>query len=71
MTHKNMASERVRLGLTQGQMAEKLGGIAVSTLSRYEHDHDLIPPAILKRSAEIFGCTTDYLLDLTEERTVQ
>lgn len=69
MAHKNMASERVRIGLTQEQMAERLGGIAVSTLCRYERDHDAIPPSILKKSAEIFGCTTDYLLDLTDERT--
>lgn len=68
MANKNMASERVRKGMTQGELAGELG-IAVSTLVRYESDSGTIPPEILKKSAEIFGCTTDYLLDLTDERT--
>ena len=67
MEHRNMASERVRIGVTQRQMAEKLG-VSESTLVRYERNNDIIPPAILKKSAEIFGCSVNYLLDLTEER---
>lgn len=67
---RNMASERVRLGMTQQEMANLLN-IAVSTLCRYENDADSIPPAVLKKSADVFGCTTDYLLDLTPERVAR
>ena len=70
MANKNMASERVRLNMTQEDMAKRLN-IAVSTLCRYEKDADTIPPAILKKSADIFGCSTDYLLDLTPERVAR
>lgn len=67
MEHYNMASERVRVGLTQEKMARELG-INVSTLARYEKSTDSIPPSILKAASEYFGCTTDYLLDMTPER---
>lgn len=68
MEHRNMASERVRMGITQQKMAEKLG-VSESTLVRYERDTDAIPPAILKKASDVFGCTVDYLLDRTDERT--
>lgn len=67
MEHFNMASERVRMGLTQEEMAKKLN-VSVSTVSRYEKNVDSIPPAVLKIASELFGCTTDYLLDMTPER---
>lgn len=66
MTHRNLASERVRIGLTQEQMAKELG-IAASTLVRYEQG-GVVPPSILSAAADKFGCTVDYLLDRTEER---
>lgn len=64
----NIASERKRAGLTQEQLARELG-IAASTLREWELARR--PPAtdVTARMASIFGCTIDYLLALTEERT--
>ena len=67
MKHYNMASERIRIGLTQEKMARELG-ISTSALVKYEKNTDTIPPTVLKSASEIFGCTTDYLLDMTSER---
>ena len=68
MRHRNLASERVRIGITQEKMAEKLG-ISTSTLVRYENNAETMPPNVLMQASSIFGCSTDYLLDLSEERT--
>jgi len=70
MAHKNLASERVRVGMTQEQLATELG-IATSTLVRYEADTDAIPAPVLASASRLFGCSTDYLLDMTDERTAQ
>ncbi len=69
MATKNLASERVRVGLTQEQMCEKLGGIAVSTLCRYETDVNTAPVSILCKVADICDCSVDYLLGRKAERT--
>lgn len=67
MKHKNLASERTRLDLNQTECAEKLG-ISLKLLAKYESDYDYIPGDFAIKAAEFFGCSTDYLLDLTEDR---
>lgn len=69
MAHRNLASERVRIGLTQEEFAKEIG-IAASTLNRYEKNGQM-PPDFIKKAAGYFGCTTDYLLDLTNERVAR
>lgn len=67
MKHRNLASERVRIGLNQTECASSLG-VSVKKLVKYENNSDTIPGEILSKAAEFFGCSTDYLLDMTDER---
>lgn len=67
MQHKNLASERTRLGLTQTQLAEALG-TNIKAITRYERNTGLMPADFVKKASEFFGCSADYLLDATEER---
>jgi transcriptional regulator with XRE-family HTH domain len=67
MRHRNLASERVRVGMNQTECAEKLG-VSVRQIVKYEADSDSMPGDFVKRAAEYFGCSSDYLLDLTDER---
>jgi transcriptional regulator with XRE-family HTH domain len=67
LQHMNMASERVRIGLNQTQMAERLG-VSVATLHAYETGKRKIPQSALVSAADLFGCSVDYLLDRTPER---
>ena len=69
MKHKNLASERIRIGMNQTECAEKLG-VTLKMLGKYEADYDSMPGDFVKKAAEFFGCSTDYLLDMTDERTV-
>ena len=65
--HKNLASERVRLGLNQTECAEQLG-IPIKRIVQYESNIDTAPVEFVKRAADFFECSTEYLLDMTEER---
>lgn len=64
----NIASERKRLGLRQADLAEKLG-VSKSTVERWEQN--VTPPFgdKLVEMHDLFGCTVDYLLGITDERT--
>lgn len=62
----NIASERKRLGITQDALAARIG-CCKTTMSSYEGGAT-IPSDMLKKMADIFGCTVDYLLDRTQER---
>lgn len=68
MVHNNLASERVRVGMTQTECAEKLG-TTLRLIGKYESNPGTMPAEFVKRAAEFFGCTSDYLLDMTDERT--
>lgn len=67
MSHRNLASERIRAGLNQTDCSNLLG-VTVKTLVRYESDLTAMPADFVKRAADFFGCSSDYLLDMTEER---
>ena len=67
MQHKNLASERVRVGLNQTECSKKLG-VTLKMLGKYESDSDTMPADFVKRAADFFGCSSDYLLDMTDER---
>lgn len=53
---------RHMLGLSQLQFAEDLG-VAQNTLSNYESEKRQIPLDLLKRIAERYDVTVDYLTD--------
>lgn len=67
MSHKNLASERVRVGMNQTDCAAALG-VSIKKLVKYEADAGCMPGDFVKRAADFFDCSTDYLLDLTDER---
>lgn len=58
---KRIIANCKRLGLTQDQLAEKLG-ITAQAVSKWENDLSCPDITILPRLADIFGITTDALL---------
>ena len=65
---KRIAANRKRLGLTQEQMAEKLG-VTAQAVSKWENDQSCPDIAMIPRLAELFGVSTDELLGV-ERREV-
>ena len=60
---KRIVSNRKRLGLTQDQLAERLG-VTAQAVSKWENDQSCPDITTLPRLAEIFGITTDELLGI-------
>ena len=58
---KRIVQHRKRLGLTQDQLAEKLG-VTAQAVSKWENDQSCPDITMLPRLAAIFGTTTDALL---------
>ena len=58
---KRIVVNRKRIGLTQDQLAERLG-VTAQAVSKWENDQSCPDIATLPRLAEIFGITTDALL---------
>lgn len=66
--HNTIGSERTRLGLSQDQLGEMMGKDR-ATIGRWEKNPGIVDGAALIKLSQIFGCTVDYLLNLTPERT--
>lgn len=64
-----IASERVRIGLSQEDLAEKIGLKSRTTVASYENGKE-IPSSKLVAMTRLFKCSADYLLGLTDNRTV-
>ena len=64
---KRIVHNRKRMGLTQDQLADKLG-VTAQAVSKWENDQSCPDISILPRLAEIFGISTDELLGV--ERAV-
>ena len=58
---KRIAENRKKLGLTQDQLAEKLG-LTAQAVSKWENDQSCPDITMLPKLAEIFDITTDELL---------
>ena len=58
---KRIAEHRKRLGITQDQLAERLG-LTAQAISKWENDLSCPDITTLPKLAEIFGTTTDALL---------
>lgn len=65
---RNIKSERVRMGLSAAEAAKELN-VSINTLRSWERGGTAPDGSYLTRMAAMYGCTTDYLLGLTEERT--
>lgn len=66
---KRISSHRKKLGMTQDQLAEKLG-VTAQAVSKWENDLSCPDISVLPRLAEIFGITVDALLGRESEPTV-
>lgn len=66
----NIASERVRLGLSQEGLAEKLG-VSRDSVKDWESGETAIRSTVLVRMSDLFGCSLDYLLARSEERVLR
>lgn len=64
----NIASERVRLGLTQQDLADFLG-VKRETIGRWENGSIVPKTENVKKMANYFKCSADYILELSEERS--
>lgn len=60
-------SLRMKAGLTQQQLAEKLGGISASAVGMYEQGRRTPDMAMVVRLGELFGVSTDSLLGVKGE----
>lgn len=67
MKHKNLASERVRIGMSQEELANELG-LSTGTIHEYETFKRPMSLDFVANAADFFGCSIDYLLDRTDER---
>ena len=67
MTIKQLASERVRIGLTQEEAAERIG-CSTKSLCFYENGVRDMSPEFVNAAADLYGCSTDYLYGRTDER---
>ena len=64
---RNIASERVRIGMTQPQLAKAIG-VTTGTVSNWELGKFEPTGKKLDRMAKLFGCSVDYILGMTDER---
>lgn len=63
----NVASERKRIDLGQKELAEKIG-VSPSTVYRWERGELMPYGSELISMHKLFGCSTDYLLGISDER---
>lgn len=57
---------RKKYGYTQTELAE-MANVTKSVISFYEHKERAASPEVLKRFAEIFNVSTDFLLGIEKE----
>lgn len=62
----NVEAERGRLGLTKEQLAESLG-ITTTTYLKYIREENPSSRCLVNMS-QLFGCSVDYLLGLSDSR---
>lgn len=67
---KTIASERTLIGLSQAELAEKLG-VSRLTVIRWETGVIMPPVNSLMAMCDLFGCSVDYLLGRTMERVLR
>lgn len=63
----NIASERIRLGMKQAELGAALS-VDLTTISNWETGKTIPSGSKLILMHKLFGCTTDYILGLTDQR---
>lgn len=66
-TLNNLASERVRLGMTQEDLGKRIG-VSKQSISNWEVGTSSIGSENIRKLVEIFKCSADYLLGIKDER---
>lgn len=66
----NIASERVKAGLEQKDLAVKLNTSA-ATVSRWERGLSKPNADQMVAMRELFGCSVDYLLGVSDDRVAR
>lgn len=66
----NIASERVKLGLSQEQFGKKLK-VSRDTVRNWESGEAPIKASLLIEIADLCGCSIDYLMGRSEERLLR
>lgn len=66
---EKLKSLRLEKGLTQKQVADRIG-LAISAVSSYEAGTRYPSFAVLVKLARIFRVSTDYLLGISNNRTI-
>lgn len=61
---------RAELDMTQQELATALG-VVRTAISNYEGDRNGLDSQKIRRLCKIFGCTSDYLLCMSSQRTAQ
>lgn len=64
---RTIASERMRLGMSQTELADHLRVTRV-TVSRWERGKNNPSAQMIASLSDLFGCSSDYLLGLSQER---
>lgn len=67
MAENRIGSERIRLRMTQSDLAQLIE-VTDKTVSVWESNNEKCPTPAIKKLANIFGCSTDYLLGMSEQR---
>lgn len=63
---RNMTAERARFGYSQEQLAERMG-VSRQTILRWENGKTQPPASAVYMMADLFGCSSDYLLEAKGE----
>lgn len=65
----NLKAERARIGLSAREVADLVGVTEASVLNWEQGAAEPKATSLLKL-AQIYRCTPEYLLDMTDERTI-
>ena len=69
MFKERLKTERKALGWTQQKLADKIN-TSRSNVANWENGNNEASPDLLGKLADLFGCSTDYLLGRTDKRTI-
>lgn len=70
LKYPNIEAERVRAGLSQDDLVEKLGYKERKSYYNWLANGN-IPTTVLIRMSEIFNCSIDYLLGVESNKTTR
>lgn len=66
----NLKAEMTRMEMGSRDLGEKLG-IGSHAVASYCDDMATMPASVLVQASSLFGCSTDWLLGISNERTIQ